>query len=150
MQRLKSDLFDWYAAEMAAGRSHTRVQQLLPGMFGAPGDRKFALHASETNAFLRFSVTLLDRFGHLLGDRAGPFRDGVRSLLRLVDSIELYPRKFPAPVLQSFVEDVCLHLRCVRRLELGFKPKHHLMVEMAARLTDLKITDTHSFFHRAT
>ncbi len=76
------------------------MQNLLPSMFGTAGSEKLSLHASETDAFMRFSVTIIERYATKL-DRAHLFAQAARSAVRVMDLIHLHPKVFPAPAIQD-------------------------------------------------
>lgn len=63
---MKSELDAWYTAEQLAGRSHTQIQALVPGMFGSRAAPRLGLHGSETNHFFLFCGVLCSRFQLLL------------------------------------------------------------------------------------
>ena len=59
--RVQADLERWYADERATGRNITEIQKMEKGMFGTYTSQSFGLKAAETNYFLEFTITLLDR-----------------------------------------------------------------------------------------
>lgn len=131
--RVRESLFKFYRSEHAAGRDHTRVQQLVPSMFGQANDKQLKLHASETNGLLRFACALAEQFGPQLGRRASLHRASLRSLLAVLRVIKEHHCVVPTAGMQAFVEAACKHLEVARKLGLPLRPKHHFMVEMAGR-----------------
>lgn len=131
--RLRQDLFRWYQTEQAQGRVHTRVQQFVPSMLGSATDKQFKLHASETNGFLHFSMTLLDTHGASLGRKHSLYKDAVGSMVKVCELIKRFPRRLPPREMQLFTDSVITHMRALEKLEIRPKPKHHFMLEMASR-----------------
>jgi hypothetical protein len=39
------------------------------------------------------------------------------------------------PAINSFVAAVCGHMQSLKHLRIGYKPKHHMNMEMGARLS---------------
>lgn len=132
---LREELFGWYRSESSQGRHHTRVQRLVPSMFGSlePGKRTCHLHGAETNSFLAFSEVLLSRHGHKLGDRSAHHVEAGFALKRILARIRRYPRVFPMAEIQGFCSDVQRHLGAIAALGVNPRPKHHFLIEMAAR-----------------
>jgi hypothetical protein len=90
---LKRDLFEWYISEKSLGHVHTEVQDLTPSMFGTYAKPKLGLFASETNGFLLFAETLLDKFEHQL-DHVQRIRTCLKQLIRCYRVIKLHPCVF--------------------------------------------------------
>ena len=133
--RMRAELFAFYKSEEKAGRSHCRVQQLLPSFFGDKDDPACKLHAAETNGFLAFATSMLaGTRGQVLGPRATHYRVAAKALLRIKDIIQAHPRKVPDAEKLEFVNQVKSLLDAEESLGLAFKPKHHFLIEMAARL----------------
>lgn len=136
VSRIRAELFEWYRQEQSAGRSRTRVQQILPSMFGTSTDRQLKLHAPECNNFLVFSKVLLGKYGRQLRDQWPLWQAAVDSLLDIYRIIKEYDRKIPFEEMNKFIEAVCLHMRTLPKLGVPYKPKHHFLVEMAGRRPD--------------
>jgi hypothetical protein len=99
-RRLSGELFAWYAAEAKAGRHHTRVQCLDPGMFGTEKKPKCKLHGAETNGVLEFSVELIRRHGPVMrqSDRWGACAKG---LVLIKNMIKEYTGAWPPSKVQD-------------------------------------------------
>jgi hypothetical protein len=131
---LREELFGWYTTEAKAGRNHTRVQKLLPSMFGEPSKRTCGLHGAETNSFLAFSHVLLQRHGHKLGAKLCHHMEACGTLRRMLHRIRSFPRVFPNDEIQGFCNDVHKRLHALSAMDIVGRPKHHLLIEMAGRL----------------
>jgi hypothetical protein len=131
--RLKSDLQNFYTRAARDGHDYTHIQGLSSSMFGTNTDRKLGLHASETNGFLHFCTWLLRVKGHKLGPMRLPFERGLTSLVTIHDLIKQHPRRLPPLEMQAFVDAVCVHLQTCQLLGIPFRPKHHMLVELAGR-----------------
>ena len=132
---LRERLFAWYNSELRQGRPHARVNQWLPTTLGKPSERAFRVHAAATNGLLYFARSLLSDVGTVLGDRLANYRQGLECLITMDQCIKTNPMKFPLADQQRFVDAVCIHIHCLRRLSLEYKPKHHWMIELAGRFS---------------
>lgn len=132
--RLKGELSSWYTST-PEGRQATRIQHFTSKLCGTYEQRSCKLHASESNGFLLFARTALDRHGTFLGGRQHAYRDLMDSLIMVVSLIKEHPRKFDVDAAQCFVDQVCKHMRALRALQLPFRPKHHLLIEMGGRFS---------------
>ena len=130
VQRLKADLFKWYRYETSIGIEHTRVQDITPSMFGSEREPAFGLHGSETNAFLLYATTLIERYKALL-PHADRIVKACASLVRCYKLIKQYPDVFPVGPAQEFLDNALTHVRMIQALGIGMKPKHHQFLEMA-------------------
>ena len=134
VMKLRALLFTWYGQEAKAGRVRTQVQNLVPNMFGSRDNPSFDLHASETNHFLHFVSTLLDRFGERLPNLAF-WRSGLDALLDLTAIYNQYQyTNLPDDQIQRLCNSVVQHLRACKRLRISSKPKHHFLMELAIRV----------------
>lgn len=106
-------------------------------MFGTSTDRQFKLHASECNSFLHFSMQLLKKYGHHLGEQRAMREVGAKSLLEIYRIIKEHDRKVPLEEMNNFNSAVCSHMRTLPKLGIPYKPKHHFLVEMAGRRPDI-------------
>ena len=68
-----------------------------------------------------------------MGTARSAWSEAVHTLIRIIAAIKQHPMRFPAVAMQRFVDDVSLHLRSLSRLGIAPKPKHHFLIEMAAR-----------------
>jgi len=127
---LKQLLFAWYKREKVAGRVHTEVQDLVPSMFGTFNEPKLGLFASETNAFLLFSESLLDQVGSKLPN-ARRIRSCLAPLTRCYALIKQYPYVFPPLVCQEFLDCAKVHVNKAKALGIQMIPKHHYFLEVA-------------------
>ena len=130
---IRSKLFTWYSNEERAGRTHTRLQNLTPNMFGSHESPTFDLHASETNHFLFFMLTLLDEWtdrmpNHVLWRRA---LDALVTMQRIYDTYQYC--NLPDSELQRLCDAISTHYRTCKRLRIASKPKHHILKELAVR-----------------
>jgi hypothetical protein len=132
--RFREALFVWYDAEQRHGRKHTRVQQLTVGMFVSHGDPSCKLHGSETNGVLWFALSLLRDQGSKLGTaKKHAYEEAVSSLTGLIELIKQHPRAMPATAQQAFVRHVSSHMCAINVLGVAKRPKHHYLIEMAAK-----------------
>jgi len=131
---LKAELTRWYGDEGRRGLHHTRIENITMGMLGGTDESAFRLHGAETNGALRFAhAVLVPKYGMILGTREEPFRQAIATSVQMMDLIREHPVCFPPADIQTFCDAVIGHLRALRVLETGFKPKHHFLVEMGAR-----------------
>ena len=104
-------------------------------MFGKRTSPALGLHAAETNGFIVFcSEHLLPRYGAALGSRKADYELVLGSMCRIIDLIRKHKREATPAMRQSFCKQVSEHLLACGRLELPCIRKHHMMVEVAARL----------------
>jgi hypothetical protein len=97
---LSAELFRWYGAESAAGRHHTRVQSLDPGLFGKADKPKCKLHCAETNGMLEFSVRLVRMHAGKLAN-AEDWGAAAAGLVRLKNMIKEYVGRWPPSAIQD-------------------------------------------------
>ena len=135
LQALRQALGEWYSSEARAGIQHTRIENITMGMLGSAAAPSCDLHGAETNGMLAFAHGfLLPRFGHLLGADRKHFVAGIGSLVTILAIIRKYPRVVPPRDVQQFCDEVLAHLRAAQAINLALKPKHHILMEMGARL----------------
>ena len=139
MVNLKAELWSWYRAEENRDRRHTRIQVLTFKMLGASDNRCLHLHGAETNGFLYFTKDLLSRRGSCLGARGPHYQIAVDALVQILDIIRAHPVRVPPADIQRFCDSAIDHVRCLTRLCLPFKPKHHMLLEMGARFAQQKL-----------
>ena len=133
---MRGDLWSWYERESKNGRNWTRLQQLTPAMLGTQTHVTFNLHGSETNGFLNFAVFLVGKYGVCLGPKLPFYSSGLRSLVSAYDIIKQHPDcNLKPPAINAFVAAVCGHLQSLKSLNISYKPKHHMFMEMGARLS---------------
>ena len=134
--RMKSDLFAWYASEKSAGRTPTEVQNIVPTMFGTAQHPCFALHGSETNHFMRFAHTLVERFSEKI-KMAHVWRVTIGAAVRIMEIIHEVPMgPLSVALIQEFTN---LAIRINRKfvtLDIHGSPKNHQLLEMATRLRE--------------
>ena len=99
--QIRSELFDWYGSEAAAGRTVNTVQDFSASMFNGPG-LDLGLHAAETNSFLEFVVNvLLVRYHASLSPAVFTVLTGVGSaLVSILKLIRRHRWTFPADAVQ--------------------------------------------------
>ena len=131
--RLRADLDLWYAKKVKEGSQPTRVQNFLLTMLGTPGHPKFGYHASETNWIVRFATDFLPSHYANFGPSYHWHMQGLRSLVVIMDIIELHRLFVPPLSQQRFCEQVSLHMQACKELNISLKPKHHMLIEMAGR-----------------
>jgi hypothetical protein len=131
---MKAELWAWYSTESAQGRDWTRIQGLTTGMLGATEDRGLKLHGSETNGFLVFSSTLLEKYGFTLGVRAQHHDRALKGLVGIYKMIKAHPA---GNLADDDIEQCCSwvleHMQSLRALGVATKPKHHMLLEFGAR-----------------
>jgi hypothetical protein len=143
--RLREALFVFYDSEQREGRKHTRVQQLTAGMFGSPSDPSCKLHGSETNGFLWFALWFVRPNGcRLDAAKKHAYESAIGSLTSLIELIAKHPRSMPASAKQAFVRHVSSHMRAIKVLGVATRPKHHYLIEMAAKRLGRILTASHS------
>jgi hypothetical protein len=133
--RIREMLFSWYGSEERAGRQHPRVNQFSSSTLGSNTARAFRVHGAATNGLLYFARFMISRCGAALGLKLLDYRNGLDALIEIQESIKAHPRRYPPAALKAFVSSVSSHLHCVRRLGISFKPKHHLLIDLAGRLS---------------
>jgi hypothetical protein len=133
--RIRESLFAWYGSEARAGRNHPRVNQFSTSTLGTNSVRAFRVHGAATNGMLYFARHLLARVGSALGPKLLDYKRGLDALISIQESMKAHPRRYPPQAMQTFVEDVCTHMHCLRRLSINNKPKHHLLIDLAGRLS---------------
>ena len=132
---LKSKLGDWYAVQQAAGKQYTHLENLTLGNLGTESDPGLSLPGSATNGVLHFChELLLPQYGGVLEGERKNYTDGVAALVRIRQRIKDDERVFPPSAIQGFCDDVVIHLRALKALRIEERPKHHLLMEMGARL----------------
>ena len=135
---IRAELFAWYASENKAGRFPNRVQDLTKGMLGESSDAVLGLHGAETNSFIHFLMAVVvpahkHKLGPLKGDLVS--RAVFCSLVVLMNLIKEHGWSvMPPPKIQEFCDAACEHIACVGALGLQMKPKHHMLLELGARL----------------
>ena len=133
--RIMALLKNWYRSERKQGRPHSEVQALVKGMLRQSGQPFLGLHAAETNGFLRFAQqVLLPQFGGGLGARCGPYTDAATALVEILDICYRRDGKPKGAVIRQFTNSSAALFRSLQKLELRFKPKHHQLLELGARL----------------
>jgi hypothetical protein len=133
---LRSELWSWYSSESSVGRNWTRIQGITVGMLGTHDDPHLKLHGSETNGFLMFARELLRKHGYKLGLTLPAHTKALDSLVSIYEAIKRHPaNNFSPPEVQHFCDDVCQHFQSIRLLQIPFKPKHHMLMEQAARFS---------------
>ena len=146
LQCLKADLWEWYKKEEKEGRHRTRAHNLTLGTLGSPEKPELHTHGAETNAILRYAHSrLLPLYGGGLGERRRGWDDAVGSLVVIMDIIRAHPRKVPTGDVQRFCNAVAKHMRAGQLVGLRFRPKHHLLMEMGARLGLIRVPAAHLF-----
>ena len=114
---------------------HTKIENLTVGMLGTEGDPECRLYGAQTNGMLQFAHdVLLPKFGHKIGRKLPDYQAAVSSLVRMLGVIRRHRRVVPTQGIQQFCDDVTTHIRALQRLGIPYKPKHHIMMEMAVRL----------------
>ena len=136
--QLRDRLWDWYAKfeYEHPDVSLTRVQDLTAGMLGTRARKKLHTKAMETRWLVPFAVDMLARFQAKLGSRVAPLLAIGRALLGLIDIMATTKRAMPAADAQKFFD---LAQRLTKMWEvagLSWKPKNHLLLEMASRTAD--------------
>ena len=75
VNQLSAGLFKWYCEQEKLGIHWSRVQTLLPTMFGTLESPTFHLNGGETNGMLKYALVLLERFEGKLGSEVHVFRN---------------------------------------------------------------------------
>jgi hypothetical protein len=132
---LRAELWAWYSQESKHGRNWTRVQGITSKMLGVSEDKQLKLHGSETNGFLNFADCLLERYKHLLVDRAQGHRRSLDALLTIYRLIkDSHAGNLQPHEIRMFCDNVLGHMQGIKGLGVPCKPKHHMLLEMGARL----------------
>jgi hypothetical protein len=140
---LRAELWIWYGEEAKQGRHWTRVQGISTKMMGTAEDKQCKLHGSETNGVLVFADSLLERCQHLLGDRGHNHRRSLDALLAIYHAIkDSHGGNLSPDAIGMFCDNVLVHLQANRALDVPSKPKHHMLLEMGARLIGSSATST--------
>ena len=128
--RVRQDLFAWYATETAAGREHSQVQALTWHMFGDEADPDMRLHAAEMNGYLHFCGSLISRFADKL-ERVALWRTAQASFASIDRMIKANPEVFSDANCCTFVNLAVAGLGALEDLGIQPKPKYHALVHMA-------------------
>ena len=131
--RLFEEFGQWCGDEAGAGRSHTKPQRLSVKMFGKNSKRKCGLWGAETNSFVAFLSSAIERHKVGLGDKWLPHHRACAALQRIIGIIRQHPRKVPVPEQQACCTAVQGYISAMRALCAPAKPKKHLLIEMACR-----------------
>ena len=135
VQHMRARLFQWYDSEAAADppRVRTRVQNLEPSMFGAPGAPQCALHASETDHFVPFTRLIAHEYRDHL-ENADLWITCADALVDLLELISIIGYRNPSVAqAQSFCDVVATYCRAADALDLPGKPKDHMLLELGSR-----------------
>lgn len=136
--RLRAVLFRWYDDETAAGREHSRVQNLTPEMVGRSAAHKLGTWGAETNGLLLFTDHLLRTLGDKIRADA-LLRSMVRgcgALIGIHNIIKEHAGTIRASVAQAFADHVKAHLHAMRELQIPVRAKHHALSHMAYKLLE--------------
>jgi len=136
VNRLRELLWAWYSSEAAAGRIHARMQDFPVSIVGLTRDSTLGTWGAETNGLLLFCGELLSRYGgRLAADVRVHMELGMSSILAIHKIITTYKTgRLPNDQIQCFADNWKIHLRAMRSLQIGFKPKHHAMAHCIFKL----------------
>ena len=129
---IRRNLFHWYDLEHAAGREHTRVQDLKGSMFGTNANIALNLHGAETVGFLAFGAYVLQHYGTYLGDNQALATEAWTSLDMVRRLTKEHPVSFPNHALQPFVDATKTSILAMQRLGIDDTPKVHAFIHLAA------------------
>ena len=134
--RLRNELFAWYDQELAAGRVHSRVQNLTPEMIGTSVRHKLGTWGAETNGLLLFSRSLLQVHRKALHPSlARSLTKGLEALIGIHTIIKEHTGGHcPVYVAQRFADHVKVHMHAMRALEIPVHAKHHALAHMVHKL----------------
>ena len=133
--RFSSDFQFWVRDQNRRfDRNLTEAGALKREFFGSLKKPKCALKAGETNAFLEYVVSILPGHVPSLGDRGPLILRSGQHLLNLLTIIRAHPKKAIAVVCQDFHRSAKAYLRCLADLRIPYKPKDHMLLELAARM----------------
>ena len=134
MQRLKADLAVWYKSEARLGRPRNTVKDLTLSMLGAEGRRELATHGAETNAIVEFAAASFESYSHIFTPRDRKlWKSVLESAVVLLNILRVKTMVLPEMDVQRFVNATLRHLHGLRSLGVHLRPKHHMMLEQAAR-----------------
>lgn len=132
---IRSGIFDWYTLESRRGREHTRLQDLTSGMVGETKDDALGLHGAETNGFMHYTLTLLDEHAACMDPAlVANLRSAGTSLCEILDLCRRMENPLDRRDVEHFINAVRAHVRLLPVLDIHFRPKHHMMMELAANL----------------
>jgi hypothetical protein len=132
---LKGHLGVWYTEQAKAGKQYTHLEDLSVSSLGSESDPGLSLPGAATNGVLAFAHdVLLPRFGDVLEAARPHFVAAVSSCVRIREAIREHERVMPDDVIERFCSDVALHISSLEKLGIPMMPKHHLLLEMGARL----------------
>ena len=100
VDRMKSELADYYRGLRRQGHRPTEIQELSPSMFGTATSPPWVPKAAETNYFLGYARTLILNYGRKL-PKAPTLLAAVDSLLRCREMVQTHRYRFPTDVLQD-------------------------------------------------
>ena len=134
VDKIRTELFAWYAAEDRAGRRPARVFSLGLSMIGPEDAPELKTYGAPTNSLVDFSGVLLRRYSALLGERDrllwGRIIGSSQTILSLLRKKVF---RFSIDEAQRFSDATIEHVRTAKMLRIPMKPKHHMMLEQSAR-----------------
>ena len=132
--RLKELLFTWFSDEARAGRRHNQPQQFSSAFFDSPDSYSCRLHAAESIGVAKFLVWFLStEHGRSLGQEAPVYIRALQTTVTMFELVRLHPRRLPPAAQQEFIDCISDHMRCVQRLRISHRPKHHFMIELGGK-----------------
>ena len=136
--RMNSEFQKWVRAANAGGRNLTEALNLKPEAFGSSSSPKFGLKAGETNAFLEYMITFLPERVGMLGRTGERLLQAGKHLFEILKLIREHRKQAPASMVQAFHSNAKAYLRIMdEELRVKTKPKDHMMIELASRLSFL-------------
>ena len=149
MYRFSSEFQRWVREQNRDGaRSLTEAGNLKGEMFGTMSKPQFKFKAGETNAFLEFMVlSVLPEHVLSLGEEGPLILQAGRNLFELLSIIRAYPKSAPANACQDFHMSAKSYLTILSTLHIKYKPKDHMLIELAARMSFLGSPKLYGCWH---
>ena len=130
--RIMEQYSAWYTKEAQSGRQHTKATLNL-SMFGPEAKPEMKTMGAMTNGVLEFSKVCLEEYGVVLGANRKRWTRAIDSALVVLRLIRAHRRSMPNSAIQACSNAAADHLSAIKALGVATRPKHHFMLEMAAR-----------------
>ena len=131
VRKMRGELNAWYTSEHRAGNDWTRVQDIKIGMIGSNDHRMLKLYGAEANGFLHFTGHLLEKYGHVLGDRFPRAQAGQRALADCHRLLRKHELRMPLRDADLLCVAVNVIWRTFSELEIHQVPKLHMLAHLS-------------------
>ena len=145
--RMSSDFQKWVRTANRGGRNLTEANNLRPELFGTSAKPKFGLKAGETNAFLEYMLSFLPTRMDILGGDGANLLQAGKHLFEILQLIRKHEKKAPISMIQAFHLNAKGYLQVMGELRIRVKPKDHMLIELASRLSFLGSPKLYGCWH---